>query len=184
MIIIGITGTNGAGKGTVVEYLVKNLGFMHFSVRDYLNEELAKRGLQRNRDTQSTLANEIRSINGNFFIIEELLKKAKLSGKDCVIESIRNPGEVKFLKDNGALLISVDADQKTRYERVLKRGTETDKIKFQKFTEQEDKEMQNTNPNAQNLKRCIELSDIILYNNSTIDKLYEELKVKIDEIKS
>ena len=33
--IIGITGTLGAGKGTVVDFL-KEKGFRHFSVRDYL----------------------------------------------------------------------------------------------------------------------------------------------------
>ena len=33
MIIIGITGTLGAGKGTIVDYLVKQKGFVHYSVR-------------------------------------------------------------------------------------------------------------------------------------------------------
>lgn len=40
MQIIGITGTLGAGKGTVVDYLVKNKGFNHFSVGDYLIDEI------------------------------------------------------------------------------------------------------------------------------------------------
>ena len=29
--IIGVTGTNGAGKGTVVKYLVNNKDFKHFT---------------------------------------------------------------------------------------------------------------------------------------------------------
>lgn len=41
MIIIGITGTLGAGKGTVVEYL-KTKGFKHFSVREFLTQEIKK----------------------------------------------------------------------------------------------------------------------------------------------
>jgi len=36
MLIIGITGTLGAGKGTIVEYLVKNKNFKHYSVSGYL----------------------------------------------------------------------------------------------------------------------------------------------------
>ena len=32
MIIIGITGTLGAGKGTIVEYLIKNKNFFHFNI--------------------------------------------------------------------------------------------------------------------------------------------------------
>ena len=38
MIIIGITGTLGAGKGTIVEYLVGKKGFKHYSVRELLSE--------------------------------------------------------------------------------------------------------------------------------------------------
>ena len=36
MIIIGITGTLGAGKGTIVAYLIETRQFMHYSVRRYL----------------------------------------------------------------------------------------------------------------------------------------------------
>ena len=39
MITIGITGTLGAGKGTIVEYLQKEKGFSHYSVRAFLTDE-------------------------------------------------------------------------------------------------------------------------------------------------
>ena len=51
MIIIGITGTLGAGKGTIVDYLVKNKGYHHYSVRAYLTEEIKRRNLPVNRDS-------------------------------------------------------------------------------------------------------------------------------------
>ncbi len=57
--IIGITGTSGAGKGTVVDYLLKK-GFKHYSVRDFLTEEILKRGLEPNRDNMIFVANELR----------------------------------------------------------------------------------------------------------------------------
>ena len=59
MIILGLTGTLGAGKGTVVEYL-KEKGFAHFSARAYLQEEIARRGLPNNRDSMVTIGNEFR----------------------------------------------------------------------------------------------------------------------------
>ena len=40
MIVIGITGTIGAGKGTIVEYLVEKKGFLHFSVREFLLKKI------------------------------------------------------------------------------------------------------------------------------------------------
>ena len=42
MILIGITGTLGAGKGTVVDFLIENYGFKHYSVRGFLTEEIEK----------------------------------------------------------------------------------------------------------------------------------------------
>lgn len=49
MRIIGITGTIGAGKGTVVEYLQKVHGFTHFSARSVLNEMIAERKMEPGR---------------------------------------------------------------------------------------------------------------------------------------
>jgi dephospho-CoA kinase len=40
--IIGITGTLGAGKGKIVEFL-KEKGFEHYSVREYLTQEIKKK---------------------------------------------------------------------------------------------------------------------------------------------
>ena len=51
MLIIGITGTLGAGKGTVVEYLVEKQGFDHYSVRSFLLKEINRRGMPENRDS-------------------------------------------------------------------------------------------------------------------------------------
>ena len=61
MIIIGITGTLGAGKGTIVDYLTINKGFKHYSVRQYLIEEIEKKGLPVNRDTMTEVANNLRA---------------------------------------------------------------------------------------------------------------------------
>jgi len=44
MLVIGITGTIGAGKGTVVDYLTGKKGFSHFSVRGYLIRHFSVRG--------------------------------------------------------------------------------------------------------------------------------------------
>ena len=38
MNIIGITGTLGAGKGTIVDYLVQKKGYVHYSVRSFIAE--------------------------------------------------------------------------------------------------------------------------------------------------
>lgn len=86
MQIIGITGTLGAGKGTVVDYLVKNKGYTHFSVREYLSELVKKDGSEINRDTLVAKGNELRDKFGADYIARALFEKAKESSKDCIIE--------------------------------------------------------------------------------------------------
>ena len=63
MIIIGITGTLGAGKGTIVDYMVNNLNFVHYSVRGFISEEIKRRGLEVNRDNLTAVANDLRASN-------------------------------------------------------------------------------------------------------------------------
>src|ERR1700719_609147 len=96
--IIGITGTNGAGKGTVVDYLVKQKGFTHYSARDIWNEEIVKRGLPPGRDSMVIVANDLRAIHGPQFFAQRAAAKTREHGGDAVIESIRSVGEAEHIK--------------------------------------------------------------------------------------
>ena|ERR1039457_7152054 len=185
MIIIGITGTLGAGKGTLVEYLVAEKGFEHFSVRAWLLEEIRKRGMPENRDSMFTLANKLRALHSPSYVTDQLFNEAIKTGKDCVIESIRAPGEIDSLRKNKNFhLIAIDADQYLRYQRVQLRKSETDNISFDVFRENEEREMNTTDPNKQNLKKCISMADAILLNNSIKEELFIQLEQLLNRIHS
>lgn len=179
MIVIGITGTLGAGKGTVVEYLIKHKNFKHYSISDYLKSKLLKSNKEINRTNLQDIGNEIREKYGPSYIAEQLFVNAQKNGIDTIIESIRNPKEAEFIKSKGGKMLAVTADQKIRYERIKLRKSEKDDVTFEEFQKQEEKEFQNTDPNAQNLPKCIEMSDIIITNNESLEKLYEQIKNKI-----
>ena len=183
MIIIGITGTLGAGKGTLVDYLIKNKGFAHFSVRDFLVAELKKRGMEINRDTMTSLANELRASHSPSYITDQLYEQAKAGGKNSIIESIRTPGEIASLRAKGNFyLFAVDADPKIRYERISLRKSATDNIDFETFLANEKREMTAIDPNKQNLSECIKQADFVFDNNGDLEKLYEQLLVVLKKL--
>lgn len=176
MIIIGITGTLGAGKGTVVDYLVEQKNFVHYSVRGYLIEQINKLKMPVNRDSMTKVANDLRAAHSPAYVIEELFKEAEKHGKNAIIESIRTPGEIDFLKKQSQfLLIAVDADQGIRYDRITSRGSETDHIDFDTFKSNEKREYSATDPNKQNLSQCIEKADIVIMNNGNIIELQKKV---------
>jgi dephospho-CoA kinase len=176
MKIIGITGTIGAGKGTIVDYLVSNYGFKHYSVRDYLIREAKKQGLPLNRDTYVQIANELRNLHSPSFIIDELYSEAAQTGEKAIIESIRTPGEIASLrtKDNFTLW-AVDADPKIRYERIVARQSETDQISFDTFLANEQREMSTDEPTKQNLAECIRQADVRINNNGNFETLFKQI---------
>jgi dephospho-CoA kinase len=184
MTIIGIAGTIGAGKGTVVDYL-KTKNFTHYSARDFIVREIERRGLPVSRDTMAEVANDLRVKHSPSYIIDSLLADAKRAGQGvasreasqersgAVIESIRTEGEIQSLRrEPQFILLAVDADPKLRYERVVARGGATDRISFEKFRADEAREFSSSDPHKQNLSRCIVLADYKLTNNGSFDELH------------
>ena len=183
MIIIGITGTLGSGKGTVAEYLVGKYEFSHYSAREFIAEEIRRRGLLVNRDTLTEVSNDIRAKNHPGFILERLYERALESEKNSVIESVRTPGEIQTLKNKGNFyLLAVDADPKTRYDRVLLRKSATDSVSFKKFLEDENREMESTDPNKQNIGACVKQADFTVRNDGSLEQLHTQVDRILKEL--
>ena len=174
--IIGVTGTNGAGKGTVVDYLVQEKGFKHYSARDFLVEEIERRGMPVDRNSMNIVGNDLRAKNGPAYVIEQLFARAQETGGDAVIESVRAVGEAEFLRANGVKLLTVDADPRVRYERVVGRGTGTDKVDFETFIAQEERELTSTDPTKHNMLGVMERADYKLENNGTLKEFHRTLE--------
>lgn len=181
--IIGITGTLGAGKGTVVEYLKEKYGFVHFSVRDFLKEEVLRRGMEPNRDSFTQVANELRAAHSPSYVTDCLYERAARQTHDAVIESIRTPGEIDSLQTKGNFrLWAVDADPEIRYRRAVLRNSETDHVTYETFLANERREMTSTDPNKQNLSVCIARADTVLQNNGDLAALYQAVDEVMQEI--
>ena len=122
------------------------------------------------------VANNVRAEAGPAAIIQELVGIAeKSNNENVVIESIRTTGEVEALKKMGAKLISIDADPKIRWTRIIARASETDSVTYEEFIEAENKEMGGSDPGKQNLVACMSLADVKFVNNGSIEELNELL---------
>lgn len=175
--IIGVTGTNGAGKGTIVDYLVQK-GFKHYSASEFITEEIERRGLPVNRDSMRLVANDLRKTYNPAYLFESLYQLAVKNGGDAVLEAPRAIAEGKFLKDNGVTLIAVDADRTVRYSRISKRGSVKDNVSFGQFSAQEDRELSATETHDMNILGVMKMADFTLSNNGSP----EELRVQVDKV--
>ncbi len=172
--IIGITGTLGAGKTTTANYL-KSKGFKHYSVREFIAEEVTKRGLPINRDTLVNIGNELRAAHGPEYIVIELGKRATKEGGDAVIESIRAVGEATELKKEHAFLLAVNANPRLRFERAKLESSATAPETMEQFIAQEEREMFSDDPSKQNIAAVMLRADYQILNNGTVGDLENQL---------
>jgi len=181
-IVVGLTGPIGSGKGIVADYL-KEKGFEYFSLSDIVREEARKKGIAIERNSLQDLGNKLRAEGGDGVLAERTVKK--LSGRNTVIDSIRNPGEVLVLrKIPGFKLIAVDADVKRRFERVKARSRESDPISYEQFLKIEGRDLGKNEPlSGQQVKKCVEMADIKIVNDfDSVEEFRKEIEKVFDKM--
>jgi dephospho-CoA kinase len=170
--LIGITGTNGAGKGEVAAYLTKK-GYAYFSLSDLIREDLEKKGEETNRNNLIKTGNHLREKFGADILARRVMKRIK--GK-AIIDSIRNPKEVEYLrKQKSFLLLAVDAPVELRFERVRSRGRDESASNLEEFIQKEEEEMTDYE-NGQQLRNCINQADFTLINDGSLEDLHNKLE--------
>lgn len=173
--IIGLTGESGAGKDTVAEYL-KSRGFSYHSLSDVLREECQKIGQETNRDNLIALGNKLRAEFEPSVLAEKILARIKANHEqNSLVVSIRNVGEVEELKKNPSFkLLAVVAPLAIRYQRISSRGRPEDAVSFEKFQEQEEREMAGS-AEQQQLKKVMEMADYTVSNEGTREDLEKQV---------
>jgi dephospho-CoA kinase len=169
--IIGLAGSFAAGKGAVVDYLVKKHGFTHYSASGFITEEIVRRKLPINRDSMIIVANDLRKAYGPSYIIDSLYERARNQLGNVIIESLRAVLEVRQIKELGGIVLGVDAYPQIRYERAIGRNSEKDKVTFVEWQAQEKAESNPDDDTKQNIFGALALADYIIMNNGTLAEL-------------
>ncbi|SRR6266540_6733358 len=174
--IIGLSGTNGAGKDLVGQLLANDHSYLFISVTELLRTEARRRGLPVERQFLRTISAEWRRERGLGVLVHEALMAYQATGQQyagVVMSSLRNPAEADAIHKAGGTLIWIDADPQIRYARITAhdrgRSGEDDKT-FEQFLAEEADEMNAPadGDNASlNMAAVKERADMTLVNNSS-----------------
>ena len=173
--IIGLTGRNGSGKGAVADYL-KEQGFEYHSLSDIIRDEIRGEGREVCRENLIEMGRRLRENGGPSVLAVRALEK--INSDDLVIvDSIRNPEEVKALRNTGSFFLwQVVADREVRFERCVMRGRENDPQTLEEFIRLEDAELVSENPAAQQLVATEKMADQVLDNSTSLQDLHEKIR--------
>ncbi len=185
--IIGLTGKNASGKGEVANYL-KSKGFVYYSLSDVIREEATKRGLEHSRGNLINLGNELRGKFGPDYLAKQINNKTSQQlienkNQNFVIDSIRNPNEAKeLMKNEGFILIGIDAPIELRFKRLLERNRIGDAKTLEDFREQEQRENLKSDTNQQ-LDKTFGMAEKVIVNDGTLEELHKKIDRLLKELK-
>lgn len=179
-IVIGLTGPNASGKGTVAKLLIQR-GFRYHSLSDIVREEALAAGLTTGRDDLIATGNRLRREGGPFVLAARIIPRL---GPRDVVDSIRNPSEVEALRQGarGFFLLGVTASPAVRYARALARGRAGDPTEGLEAFLRKEAEENGTDPDSQRLDATFALSDEILTNDQEISDLDSRLELLLARI--
>jgi dephospho-CoA kinase len=98
--------------------------------------------------------------------------------RDYVIDSIRNPGEIRALADSGDfVLFSVEAPLETRFTRVLQRPERDEKeaMTLVDFKKSEARETGSGQSHNQQLDKCAKLAQVSITNDRDMATFFAKI---------
>lgn len=184
--IIGLAGTNGAGKDSVGELLADRYGYWFFSFTELFRAECRRRGIEVIRAHTRMISIEWREQSGLATLVDRSMQTFNEAGgfaryKGIVMSSLRHPAEAERIHELGGSVIWVDADPRTRYDRI-QAGREArgrageDNKTFEQFLQEEQDEMHRA-PGAGeatlNTAAVKLLADVVIVNNADFTALHK-----------
>jgi dCMP deaminase len=177
-VIIGLTGRNGAGKGEVAKFL-EEAGFHYHSLSDIIRDEIRRKRLPVTRDRLIETGTRLREREGLGVLAERTLKKLS-SDRNYVVDSIRNPEEVKVLRRRSDFfLLNIVAPRPVRFERVKRRKRESDPKTLPAFIRSEEREFKGENPAGQQILATEKLADASIANAASLEDLRDRVRTAV-----
>lgn len=175
LIQIAVAGKIRSGKNTVAAYLGKKLDCHQIAFADgisqviieYFNDAF-KEGKPRKH--YQIIGQAFRQLNPNIWVqmLDAEMDYYKEDNENVIVTDLRQPNEYEYLKNEGFIIVKVEADFEIRVERSLASGDKFDTEDFYHETE--------LNIDAMDY-------DYLVSNNTTLEDLLDQLDYVIAEIK-
>lgn len=179
--IIGLTGPIRAGKSSALNIL-REKGYKGYKFSNVINREIKKRRKKITRKLQQDIGNKLRERFGGDYWAKKLLKIAEKEKSGLiVIDGIRNPDEINFLKAKGSIIIGINADYEIRKRRFLKDPKIGDSKNEKDFNQVEKRDRGIGEKGfGQQVSACLKLADIVIINNwEEVEPFREILEQKL-----
>ncbi|OGF28276.1 hypothetical protein A2477_00440 [Candidatus Falkowbacteria bacterium RIFOXYC2_FULL_47_12] len=181
-IIIGFVGEIASGKDTAVMYLVKKYHASQYKFSGILRDILNRLYLELSRENLQKISQVLRE---NFS--QDILSKVIASDVQAdnnaivIVNGIRRASDIVYLRELPNFhIIHITADMRTRYERLVQRGENSDdKTKtFEQF--QKDHKAEAELEIATIAKRASHMID----NNGNFEDLHTQLDALVEKVQS
>lgn len=186
MKIIGLTGSIGSGKEVVKDILMKRFNCWYVHLSSLIKGELEKKKSNFDRKAMQDLGNELRKKYGSHILAKLAVDYMQGDKEMLIVDGIRNPGEVEYLRKKfggNFVLIAVDAPQKLRFERIVKRTRSTDPKTWKEFVFLDERDQGKGEPAyGQQTVRCRDQADFVIFNDGSREKIESEVNDIVKKI--
>jgi dephospho-CoA kinase len=182
--VITIVGPMASGKGTLVTLLQEN-NYIALSLSDVVREKTRAWGLSLTRENLQNVGDQLRQKFGSAILSELIMSKIeKHSDKKYVIDGVRNPAELVYLKKHfQPIIIGVVASSQKRFHLMQIRSRAADPKSRKEFDRLETRDRGIDQASyGQQVNACLQFADMIIDNNGTLDQFKENLSYFLKQI--
>lgn len=199
-IIIGLTGSFASGCTYIADKILAQQGFEKVTLSDFLKDLFEERenvklddlSTEGKRSALQDFGDKLREENGPEYLAKKALERiAKHPDRSWVVDSIRNPAEIRALREYSTkfFLFGIYADNDQRWERV-KVSYKKDRGKFDERDERDKGD--DSEDHGQCVADCFYDADVVLDNSDRIEavgnadfcKLQETVDQYIDRMRN
>ena len=181
VVVFGLTGAFGSGCTTMADALHDKLEFHKIKISDLIteawrdaNEAEGQRGLLLPpRGALQDLGDHFRRVTTHSYWVRKAVEEAEQDDIDVhnlVLDGIRNPGEIEWLRDRFKefFLIAIDAPPDMRWLRLQKTDAWKSRSR-QEFDEVSARDIEAPEDWGQRVQQCVDLADYVITNDENLE---------------